>query len=379
MDESGEEPLQELEQLLDEMETQAPTREVVAGTQVVYRNVAEDEPVDDSLPIDQLVDEDESEDDDSSAAEAEVAAAKNFQPTLFSGAVAAVDCGIIRLGETENGLIIALRASIITDDGEESKIRLYRTGPMYLHNAYKAQTLYQMGKHLGRPDFFVDVDMSDPTHPIPTKVKSGVANDTHQYGDRFRNWFERLVQRATVTSIHNGVILFDGALTLRTRDTPRTYLEQLARLASNNGNALIAISKQSLLQVRGKAVRFWLNDVPNRACYRMLSGMMRDEGAEERVLGNAYAVRFSVLGPTLRMDVKPIKGQSDDEAISQLYSSSFMRGGYPDILVRAHMHSYFTSPHVIQLQAQASVKYSLVPEGEVELTGIFGPFGGRFK
>ena len=79
------------------------------------------------------------------------------------------------------------------------------------------------------------------------------------------------------------------------------------------------------------------------------------------------------------MDVKPVKGQSDEEAIGQLYSSILVRGGYPDILVRAHTHSYFTSPDVLQLQAQASAKYSLSPEGEVDLTGIFGPFGGRFK
>ncbi len=232
---------------------------------------------------------------------------------------------------------------------------------------------------LGKPDFFVDLDTSDSANPVPVKVKSGVAGDAHQYGDRFRNWFERLVQRIAVASIQNGIVLFDGALTLRTRDTPRTYLEQLARLASDNGNALIAVSKQSRLQVGGRSIRFWLNDVPNRACYRLLSILMRREGAEERSLGNIYAARFSVLGPTLRMDVKPIKGQSDDEAIGQLYSSVLIRGEYPDILVRAHTHSYFTSPDVIQLQAQASTKYSLVPEAEVELTGIFAPFGGRYK
>lgn len=92
-----------------------------------------------------------------------------------------------------------------------------------------------------------------------------------------------------------------------------------------------------------------------------------------------YAARFSVLGPAFRMDVKPVKGQSDDEAIGQFYSSSLMRGGYPDILVRAHAHSYFTSPDVIQLQAQANAKYGLTPKRDIELTGIFAPFGGRYK
>ena len=79
------------------------------------------------------------------------------------------------------------------------------------------------------------------------------------------------------------------------------------------------------------------------------------------------------------MDVKSIRGQTDDEAIGQFYSSVQMRSGYPDILVRAHTHSYFTSPNVIQLQAQAGAKYKLVPEGEVELTGNLDSFGGRLK
>jgi hypothetical protein len=99
----------------------------------------------------------------------------------------------------------------------------------------------------------------------------------------------------------------------------------------------------------------------------------------ERVFGNTYAVRFSHLGPTFRMDVRSVIGQSDDEAISNFYSSAFMRGGYPDILVRAHTHSYFTSPDVIQLQAQAASRYSLIPQADVDLSAIFSPFGGRFK
>jgi hypothetical protein len=105
--------------------------------------------------------------------------------------------------------------------------------------------------------------------------------------------------------------------------------------------------------------------------------MRREES--ERVLGNAYAARFSALGPTFRMDVKAIAGQTDEEAINQFFSSALMRGGYPDILVRAHTHSYFTSPDVIQLQAHACTKYRLIPQGEIDLSGIFSPFGGRFK
>jgi hypothetical protein len=90
-------------------------------------------------------------------------------------------------------------------------------------------------------------------------------------------------------------------------------------------------------------------------------------------------VRLSALGPTFRMDAKAADGQTDGEAINAFYNSTFIRGGYPDILVRAHAYSYFTSPDVIQLQAQAGSRFGLIPQNDVNLTGIFAPFGGRFK
>lgn len=377
-DESDPLPIDELQQLLDEMESQAPVREDVPG-KVIYRQVGEDDTLDDSLPPEESDDDPQSGAATAGTFQGDIPDSVSFQPTLLGGPVAAVDCGIIRLGETESGIIIALRASIVIDDDFETRVQLFRTGPLFLHNAFKPQILYQMGKHLGKPDFFVELNSSDPSNPRPVKVKSGIAADTHKYGDRFRNWFERLVQKVAVASIDNGIVLFDGALTLRTLDTPQQYMKDLAKLAGEHGNAIVAISKQSLLQVGGRSIRFWLTDAPDCICYRYLGGIMAQEGAEERSLGNIYAARFSVLGPTLRMDVKHIQGQSDDEAIGQFFSSVQMRSGYPDILVRAHTHSYFTAPDVIQLQAQAGAKYKLVPQNEVELTGIFGPFGGRFK
>jgi len=370
--------IDELQEFLDEIEALAPKRREIEGTRVSYRSVTTEEIIEDSLPPeDSSIDDYGTSADTNSTDESTSASVSEFQ-ALQNGPIAAVDCGIARLGETENGLVIALRAAIVVDQNDASEVSLFRTGPMYLHNQHKLQLMYQMGRHLGRPDQFVELDETDPNHPIPTRVKSGVAHDAHKYGDRFRNWFERLTQRIAVTKIENGTILLDGALTLRTLDTPNLYLESLAAAASEKGNALIAVSKQSLLQVQGKSIRFWLDDAPNRPCYRCLAPLMKHEETE-RVLGNAYAARFSALGPTFRMDVKAVEGQTDDEAINHFFNSAFMRGGYPDILVRAHTHSYFTSPDVIQLQAQAGAKYSLIPRGEVDLSGIFGPFGGRFK
>lgn len=367
----------ELQSLLDEIEALAPTRGKFANVSISYRPVATDDIIEDSLPFDDTNLEDAWVDQETSDEKTVSSPIMDFQ-SASNGPLLAVDCGIARLGETENGLVIALRATIVTIQDGASEISLYRSGPIYLHNGHKLQIMHRMGQHLGKPDHFVELDETDPVNPKPVRLKSGVAYDAHKYGDRFRNWFERLIQKIATTKITNGIILFDGALTLRTLDTPDLFLEQLAKSASTQSNAVIAISKQSLLQVQGKPIRFWLDEASNRPCYRCLTSLMRRE-ENERVLGNVYAARFSAIGPTFRMDVKSVEGQSDDEAINQFWSSALMRGGYPDILVRAHTHSYFTSADVVELQAQTGAKYQLVPRAEIDLSGIFGPFGGRFK
>lgn len=367
--------LKEIQEFLDRINNLAPNQQGRKSPSVIYRAVSSDEIVDDSLIPDENLDQNDFTIPDSPI---EIPKPVEFVPTN-SGPVVAVDCGMARLGETDNGLIIALRAAIVTDKNGKTDVQSLRTGPIFLHNVNKVDTFYEMGKQLGKPDLFVEIDNSDLSTPKPTHLKGGVAQDVNRYADRFRNWFERLAQQVAVNQIQDGTFLLDGALTLRTLDTPDIFFTNLARATSEQGNALVAISKRSFLQIQGKEIRFWLNDVPNKICYRELSSLLRQDAFGDRVLGNTYAIRFSPLGLTFRMDVKAAEGQSDNEAVNKLFSSVLMRAGYPDILVRAHMHSYFTSSDVIQLQAQASAQYDLLPQGEVDLSGIFGPFGGRFK
>jgi len=370
-------PIEEFQTLLDQLEAITTVQQEIAGSRVIYRPLGNEELIDDSIPIEEPSLEADNGNTDLSREDFEIPIISDFHLS-DSRPIAAVDSSIVRLGETEHGLVIALRAALVIDQGDNTRISLFRTGPIFLHNQRKMQTLYHLGCLLGKPDLFVKLDSGNQEIPTPIRIKDGAANDAHQYSDRFRNLIERIVQRIAVSSIQNGTILFDGALTLRTYDTPQIYLEQLAQSASDNGNSIIAISKQSILQIKGKPIRFWLNDVPNHACYRWLMPLLGSESAE-RILGNLYAIRLSPLGPTFRMDVKPSAGRSHEEAINCFYSSALMRGGYPDILVRAHAHSYFTSPDVVQLQSYAGARYGLIPQKEISLTGIFAPFGGRFK
>lgn len=292
--------------------------------------------------------------------------------------VTAVDCGMIMLGQTEDGLILALRAAMVSDSGGHSQMQLFRTGPIYLRNNAKVAVLQAIGEQFGNRDFYVRERKNSSGVTPEFEIKAGVASDEHSFADRLRNWLERRIQSLAARTTSGGILLIDGALTLRTRDTPGPYLSQLVQTAHQQDSSVVAISKQSELLVMNRSVRFWLKDCERQACYRRLTPLMRREGAA-RVIGNTYAARFSPLGNTLRVDTAPRIGETDDEAFGRLYASTLMRGGYPDILVRAHIHSFFPASHVSQLRAQASVMYNLTPQPDVSFGASFGAFAGRFK
>jgi hypothetical protein len=293
--------------------------------------------------------------------------------------VTAVDSGIIRLGETETGLFIALRGAIVKCSTVLCEVSLYKTGPFFLSFERKTECLFQLGIDLLEPEIFVELDDTNQNEePRLIRTKSGVADTSHEFADRFRNWFERMLQLLAIENTTNGVVVLDGALTLRTRDTPSAFLSYLSSRANSKRNSLIAVSKQSDLQVQNKSIQFWLDDRQHQSGYRCLSNLLSSE-RRNRIMGSLYAARFTPYGPTFRMDVRPMDGQRNEEAINSFYSNSLMKAGYPDLLVRAHACSYFSFGDVVTLQSQIRANYQIIPRLETNLTPIFAPFGGRFK
>lgn len=358
-----------IDQLEDILNRQAKAS---SGTTATFR------PLDEGFYINDTLDSRDEDSNDIALAWQPTEGIRQFETSRVVP-VAAIDSGIVRLVDAEDGPVIALRGSAVIDDiADRTSLGYAKTGVMYLRSDAKMQLLYMIGQDLGKPDLFVEL-----ADDRPVSVKRGVADNDNQFTDRFRNWFERLIQERAVTMIKKGILLLDGALTMNTRDTPTEFFRNLVEVAEANDNSVIALSKQSELLIGNppRAIKYWLDDQPGMSCYRLLSKEMRSESQSKanRVLGNTYAARFSPTGACYRMDVYPAQGQSDDEAISLFYTSCLFPIGYPDILVRAHTYSYFTSPDVIQLQAQARATYGLIPRQEADLGSIFSPFGGRYK
>ena len=317
------------------------------------------------------------------------------------GPLVAVDAGLIRLAETSGGLIIAIRAAVVVDDsaGVEGKSGVYllRSGPLFLPWVNRMEVLHQVGKALGEPGLYVTLDTADPTSPRPAEMKRG-SDRPDLYAHRIMVLWERLAQRVAVDlAPDNAVLLLDGALTLRSRDTPPRFLKEMVKQASNKGVSVVAVSKQSGLLVGPdtqsvKAVRFWLDDAPHRACYRLLSPMLDATPAQpskkgkppgprraDRILGRCYAARFSPLGETYRVDVHASGGSSDAEVLGQFLASTVIVSGYPSLLAQAHAHGYFSTTDVLALQVQATGMFDLHPQTSLPATGAFAPYQGSYK
>ena len=310
------------------------------------------------------------------------------RPTEERGPVAAVDAGVMRLGESEDGLVIALRGAILVRDGARLVTGLVRSGPIFLAWEHEAQLLLLLGQWLGDPGYYVAAERSEGGGYHAGRLKDGVGGRKY-LADRFRAGLERYCQRIAAASVKGGTLLLDGSLTLRSRDTPDVYLNQIAYLAGRGGNSIVGLSKKSELVVGGRAIPYWLDDQPAVPCHRALTPVLKWEdsqapsgrgGRAGRILGNVYAARLSALGPTYRMDIKAAPGVEDAAAIHRFYDSAAIYCGYPTLLAWAHAACYVSSADFLALQVQATGEFGLRPRRPaVSLKGAFAPFGGSYK
>lgn len=297
-------------------------------------------------------------------------------PTLRQP-VTAIDAGVVKLGNTADGVVGAVRASAVTryPDGR-LELRTYRPGLFVFNRTNRLEVLHGMGQALGRPDFFVRIAGERPKEE---KVRLGVHD--HRLLDRARNYIERLVQRQLCDQLRGGYIAIDGALTLRTFDTPQVFLRQLHETCQDHDLTLVAVSKKTGLSVRGVDIRLLLDREGGLPGRRRLTAAVRAEQKDGalRSLGDLYVTRFAPAGDAYRVDVDPAPGLTSAAALDNFAAACLHRNGYPEPLLQAHAFSYMPPPIVAELQAHAVARYRLAVKPEPNLGPVFAPFGGRWK
>jgi len=287
--------------------------------------------------------------------------------------LAAIDAGVVDLGISRTGFALAFKSAVVLQDldGTHSVTKI---GPRikFITPDNKADLLHFIGQQLMNEYMFVEVG-DDGTF----EVKAG-STEPNQFKDRIRNFIERMLQLDVSQQLQNGILLIDGALTLRTYNTPQVFLERLGREVARCNSDIIGISKKSRLTVGGVHICALLDNAPPDAGFQRIISVDTSGGeadAVSRNLGVPFAVRFSPGGFTFRVDVaRRSLIQTEEELLNVFCGNMFMCLGYPNLLRLAHIHSAFTKAEIVSLQVQTAHDYGVSMRQPEDLSVIFAPF-----
>lgn len=267
----------------------------------------------------------------------------------------AVDSSSLHLGETDEGLAVAIRVSIVKQLGND--VTTEKFGPFVAHLTPRN------------------------THAIYNNLRASLGETKEaqvpalfKMPDRIRNLVERIAQRYACDLVSGGIILLDGALT-RSMDTPKEIFETIFEAAQLNNNSIVAISKHTRLWLTsGKRLIDVFKDVETPTLVEIPFDLIKTKVTD--LLGSVHVVKFTPDGFTFRVDVRALAGDCCKK-IRIVKASTNFRYGYPELLCRAHINAFFTPVEGISLQGMFVERHGLEVLPSFDLrTYVFGPFGG---
>lgn len=271
--------------------------------------------------------------------------------------IAACDASSVKIGETETGMIFAIRAVAVWR--QHDRIEFTRWGPLLFH----------IPNSDGQRERYSDDD---------SRAFGGLSVKTLRVLTKLRNHVERWVQEEIAASVKDGIVLFDGSLTAGTPDNPASRVQRILATARNNHSIAIALSKSTQLTVAGKNILsfFDAEKVPHIID---ITEVVENEypAYPIRFLGRVCVSKLSVDGFLFRTDIdKDADEQQSLEALGRVAGTDVIFHGYPETLRIAHIFSTFTANEILAVQRFVSSNHhvSLQPKPSLRRS-LFGPFG----
>ncbi len=271
--------------------------------------------------------------------------------------IAACDASSVKIGETETGMIFAIRAVAVWRHPD--KILFTRWGPLLFH----------IPNSDGQPDRIRDDD---------SKVFGGLSVKTLRVLTRLRNHVERWAQEVLSNTVKNGIILFDGSLTAGTPDNPASRVNRILSTSRANDSIVLALSKSTQLTVGGKNILgFFDGDkVPHLID---ITPIVETEypAYPVRFLGRVCVVKFSENGFLFRLDIdREADEQAALQALGRVAGGDVIFHGYPETLRIAHIYSTFTANEILAIQRFVAATHRVYLQARPSLRrSLFGPFG----
>ena len=273
--------------------------------------------------------------------------------------VAAVDSSTIKIGETNEGIVVAVRGATVWK--QNRFYRYTRLGPFIFHVTESNQR--ELYGSLEKAYFH-----------ISGSTKQQFAPTMLQMPTRIASLLERWMQSALAKSASNSLILFDGSLTSGTIDTPLQRMKEILDSARKRGNVVLAFSKATNMRVNGYLITEQLPE--NEPPYLLETSNLRPKPPTV-LLGDVYVARLAKARIAFRLDIdSAVPGASRVEAVEKLIGNDLYFQSYPESLRLAHILCTFTANEVLAMQHFAARKHGIHMVNRPDMHRLlFGPFG----
>lgn len=279
-----------------------------------------------------------------------------LNPKTETTTIAAVDASSIKLGETAQGIIIAVRGTTIW---KKAKNYAYlRVGPFIFH--ITEENLREVYNTLLKAYFPEQNPQASPSFmQIPM---------------RMANLLEKWLQASLTKTVQDGLILFDGSLTAGTSDTPTRQLKEILATARHMGNTVLAFTKATTLRFNGCLLT---DAFPTYKPPCLIEVVNLKPKPPLNLLGRVYVAKLTKGNHAFRLDIDlEVPPPQRIEAVEKLLGNDLIMHGYPETLRLAHILCTFTANEVIAMQHFIQRRYRLKIINRPDIHRLlFGPFG----
>jgi len=278
-----------------------------------------------------------------------------LKPISDDTPIIAIDVSSIRVGETESGVICAIRGAVVWNRNKRYQYLRLGPFPFHINEENKREIIDLLRQH------HFSTAMSSPLIDIQ---------------DKLRNLIERWIQMLVICSSSNSIILWDGSLIAGTSGNPLTIVLHLLKAARQRLNSVLAFSKVTKLRFLGRRIMDLFLKYPPPWIFEVQE---TSSSSSLRFLGNIYVARFRNNGYSFRLDIdKNIPREEKIEAVQKLLGNDLMFQSYPESLRLAHIYSTFTASEVIGIQRFIAQKFRLKVIARRSIRKmLFGPYGTR--
>jgi hypothetical protein len=251
-----------------------------------------------------------------------------IQPARENTMVAAIDSSSIKLAETEEGGLYAIKCGIAMAYGG-SALMHFKIGPMLFY--LSESTVY-------------DSELDD-------RLARLVLSDSDVARRLVRVRAERAIQFELASHLRNSIILVDGSLRASVFEDRSRSMAKVAENCVLYRNLLAGVSKNTKLKILERAAAP-LAKVPGPAYIEVdiiIKSLVKGS------VGNNLMAKLDRNTPVLRVDVVGDR----DRALGRLLGNDPIACGYPETLRLAHHISTFTGTEVMCLRSHVLNSYDV--------------------